>query len=226
MKKISIIAAIGLSFFANHSKAQDSARTLIHMPKINTIGLYIAPEYQFGQINSKMTSLGGFSAMAIFNEKFSIGITMNHTLVRDLQPINIAGTNTPLYLRANYGGLKMEYTVNPHGLVHISFPLTIGMGNVSYDSNNALRVKDTNQRIGMMNQPRNGNQFMVIQPGIQLETNVMKVAKFYIGANYRFAFKQDDANTLQPKYLHGFGVYTGLKIGLFDYKLKKKSAKN
>jgi len=226
MKKISILSVIGLSFFANQGKAQDSTRTLIRMPKINTVGLYIAPEYQYGQINSKLTSLGGISAMAIFNEKFAIGATMNHTLVRDLQPINISGTTTPLYLNVRYGGLKMEYTVNPHGLIHVSFPLTVGMGNASYDSIRSFRTKDTTNRMNMMNQPRNGNQFFVIQPGIQFEANLMKVAKVYLGANYRFAFDQDNANTLSTKYMKGFGVYAGLKVGLFDYNLKRKNAKN
>jgi len=226
MKKISILSVIGLSFFANQGKAQDSARTLIHVPKINTIGFYIAPEYQYGQINSKLTSLGGISAMAIFNEKFAIGATMNHTMVRDLQPINISGTKTPLYLNVRYGGLKMEYTVNPHGLVHVSFPLTVGMGNASYDSIGTFRTKDTSNRMNMMNQPRNGNQFFVIQPGIQFEANLMKVAKVYLGANYRFAFNQDNANTLSTNYMQGFGVYAGLKVGLFDYNIKSKKAKN
>lgn len=226
MKKISILTVIGLSFIANQGKAQDSTKTLFHMPKINTVGLYIAPEYQYGQINSKLTSLGGISAMAIFNEKFAIGATMNRTMVRDLQPINITNTATPLYLRVNYGGLKMEYTVNPHSLVHVSFPLTVGMGNASYDSIGSFRTKDTTHRMSMMNQPRNGNQFFVIQPGIQLEANLMKVAKVYLGANYRFAFNQDNANTLSTKYMTGFGVYGGLKIGLFDYKIKGKTSKN
>jgi len=226
MKKISILLVIGFSFIANQGKAQDSTRTLIQMPKINTVGLYIAPEYQFGQINSKFTSLGGISAMAIFNEKFAIGATMNRSMVRDLQPINISGTTTPLYLNVRYGGLKMEYTLNPHGLVHVSFPLTIGMGNVSYDSIATIRTRDTAQRMNMMNQPRNGNQFFVIQPGIQFEANLMKIAKVYLGANYRFAFEQDNANTLSTKYIKGFGVYAGLKVGLFDYSIKRKKASN
>ena len=144
MKKISLFAIVGLSFLTNSAFSQDTTRTLFSTPKINTLGLYVAPEYQFGQIQNELTHLSGFSAMAIVNKKLAVGVSMNRTLVRDFSPKDVS----PLYLKANYGGLKIEYTVNPNSLFHISFPLMIGMGMASTDSISGSGIMRDTFRIG------------------------------------------------------------------------------
>jgi hypothetical protein len=218
MKKFSLFAIVGLSLVSNSAFSQDTTRTLFSTPKINTLGLYVAPEYQFGQIQNELTHLSGFSAMAIVNKKLSVGVSMNRTLVRDFSPKDVS----PLYLKANYGGLKIEYTMNPNSLVHISFPLMVGMGMASTDSIAGSGIVPGPYRI-RRNTP--DNRFFMVQPGVQVEVNLMKYAKAYVGAQYRFAFDTGNSTTLNVNTLKGFGVYAGLKIGLFDYNLKKKTNK-
>ncbi len=218
MKKISLFAIVGLSFFSNSAFSQDTTRTLFSTPKINTLGLYVAPEYQYGQIQKELTHLSGFSAMVLINKKLAIGMSMNRTMLRDFSPADVS----PLYLKANYGGLKLEYTVNPNSLFHISFPLMIGGGMASTDSIAGRGFVPGPYRI---NRNTPSNQFFMVQPGIQIEANLMKYAKAYIGAQYRFAFDRGNSTNLDVNVLKGFGVYAGLKIGLFDYNLKKKTTK-
>ena len=219
MKKIQLFAVLGLAFLSNAAQSQDSMKTLFATPKINTIGLYVAPEYQFGQIQNEFTHLSGFSAMMILNQKFSVGMSMNRTMSRNFSPKEVS----PLYLNANYGGLKLEYTINPTKLVHVSIPLLVGMGNATTDSFAGSGVRTDSFRMGRAQIP--GNRFFIIEPGIQVEANIMNYAKAYVGAKYRFSFDTGNTTNLDANSLKGFGIYAGLKVGLFNYNLRKKATK-
>ncbi len=217
MKKQHLFTVLGLTLVSTAAKAQDSIKTLFSTPKINTIGLYVSPEYQFGQVQSEFTHLSGISGMLVFNQKFSVGISMNRTMVRDFSPKEV----NPLYLRANYGGLKLEYTFKPTNVFHISVPLLVGMGMASTDSFAASGIRQDSFRISRSQYP--GNRFFVVQPGIQIEANLFNYAKAYLGASYRFSFDTNNSTNLDASTFQGFGIYGGLKIGLFDYNIRKKN---
>lgn len=199
------------------SFAQDTMRMLIRPAKVRYLGLYVAPEYQYGQLNNTFTSLGGASAMLLFNKRFAIGVTAQHSLERRFSPAGVS----PLYLNANYGGLKLEYTVNPNGAVHISFPLTIGMGFARADS---LQSRQHTPGFEPGNRPfRGGDRYGVIQPGIHLEANLFRYAKLFAGASYRIAWENSSRTAVLPSNtLQGLSLEAGVKVGLFDWQLKRK----
>ena len=62
-----------------------------------------------------------------------------------------------------------------------------------------------------------GPKSLGIQPGVQLELNVLKQVRLFGAANYRFAFGENRTPEMQ-----GFVGSVGLKVGLFDYTWKKK----
>jgi hypothetical protein len=206
---------------------QDSTKTLFHVPKVQYIGVYVAPEFQYGQIKSQFTSLGGFSGMVLLNNKFGIGAEMEQTMDRSFSPSGIK----PLVLNANVGGLKLEYVVMPQSAIHCSFNLMIGGGSARADSANH---KYDRQRSMMgyhygydpygyyssdLKKPNfTRSNFMVIQPGVELEANLFKYVKLFAGANYRFTAKGNHSDALIPSNtLQGISANVGLKISLFDF---------
>lgn len=182
--------------------------------KVNYLGLYLAPEYQYGQVGSGTTSLGGAALMLQFNKKFAIGAT-GFGSFRNRQ-------NTDL--NAQFGGFKMEYTVMPNAAVHVSFPLVIGVGGNGFDFDDDDRGGRGRDRDfdDIFDDDNRYNMSRIIQPGINVEANLSRYAKFYVGANYRFAFNHHSTNTTD---LSGFAANAGLKLGIFDYALKKKAKK-
>ena len=48
--------ATAVLFAGSLAAQQDTVRTLIHIPKVRQIGLYVAPEFQYGQSNAAFTS--------------------------------------------------------------------------------------------------------------------------------------------------------------------------
>jgi hypothetical protein len=202
--------------------------TIFSTPKINSLGLYVAPEVQFGSALGTNTAIGGMSVMLVTNEKWAFGGTFNRVGSPNFAPSVAQGFD----IESGYGGLKIEYTPNPKSAYHFSFPLTIGGGMVSIDSNdNNYEYMGRDSMYKRFDDHIGTQRYFVIQPGFQFEMNLMKYSKFYLGANYRFAadinpkggkaFDNAVPSTFDLKNgLNGWGVYAGLKIGLFDYKLK------
>ena len=223
MRKIIFSLTIACLAMVSKGVAQDTTHTLIKLIKPQTIGLYIAPEFSYGQLRGDMTSFGGSSAMFVLNKKWAVGVTGQRSLDNSFVPTAVS----PLTVRSTVIGGKIEYTPKPDALVHVSFPLMFGMGRASTDSVNANnyghgRGGDYTNRYN-----NNGNRFVVVQPGINLEMNLLRYAKLYVGANYRLSFLNDNQTALLPaNTLQGFSINGGLKIGLFDYKLGRKKAAN
>ena len=221
MKKvIFIMTTVCLAFFSK-MQAQDTTHTLLKLSRPSYLGLYIAPEYQYGQLSGDFTSMGGSSVMLLVNKRFAIGGTMQRSLDAQFSPTNLS----PLKAQTTFGGLKMEYTAKPNSAVHVSFPLVVGMGIVRADSTLGYgRNSDFGERNGRFN--TQANRFVVVQPGIQLEGNLFRYAKIFAGANYRVAFQQEANNTkISSNALQGFSANVGLKLGIFDYKVRQKKDK-
>jgi len=208
--------------------AQDSMKNIFSTPNINTLGLYVAPEIQFGSALGTTTPMGGMSVMLVANEKWSFGGSFNRVGSPTFSPEVAQGFE----IESGYGGLKIEYTPSPRSAYHFSFPLTIGGGMVSIDSNdNDYEYMKRDSMYQEFDDHIGTQRYFVVQPGVQFEINLMKYSKFYIGANYRWAteinptggkeFDKALPSTFDLKNgLNGWGVYAGLKIGIFDYKLK------
>ncbi len=185
--------------------------------KIHHLGIYFAPEYQYGQLNGAFTSFGGTSLMLQVNKKWGIGVTgFGGGEHNQADTANTGGM---------FGGLKVEYTPKPDARVHVTFPLFVGMGgagggygNFEGGKNGGGRNGDRfDHEFGRNNTFGDRTAYAVIQPGINLEANVVRFARVFVGANYRFAFS--DAGYSSD--FQGFALNAGLKIGVFDYALRK-----
>jgi hypothetical protein len=227
--RLIVLSVLLISFSSVAVMGQDSTKSSIQtvfkknqgITKLNYLGVYIAPEYQFGQVGGVFRSLEGGSVMLQFNKRFAVGMT-GYSSFRN-QSMGVDG---------KFGGLKFEYTVKPDAAIHVSFPLIVGMaGNnfhfeeFEHDDFRGHRDDDFNPKDE--NKPRRDNDYSnisyrLIQPGVMVEANLYRFAKAFVGANYRFAF---DKNGLNNNY-KGFSLNVGLKFGIFDYAFKRKPKKN
>ena len=202
--KSALIYLIGL--ISINSMAQNEMQTLFGKSKnkIQSLGFYIAPELSYGQFSGSFVPIVGNSVMLTLNKKFAIGATASST-IRDNSTNN-----------GHFGGLKMEYTPRPDALVHISFPMVVGAGNVSSREN--FRGFDTRGKYDDRFEFRRKGSF-VIQPGVNLAANLFKYAQVFLGASYRISANRSG---YYPD-LSGFSTSFGLKFGVFDYKIRNKN---
>jgi hypothetical protein len=219
MRKMLLVACAALFTCTLNLQAQDTTKTLIHFKRPQYLGIYIAPEFQYGQLGGDFTSFNGGSFMLLLNKKWAVGITGMGNSVQNYSPSNV----TPQYLRSGFGGLKLEYTPRPNSAVHVSFPLVIGAAYASQDTN-ARWVGGGRGRDDNRNWERNNNvsQFVVVQPSMQIEANLFRFAKIFGGINYRLMFDAQTTNTVTKANAQGFSANVGLKLGLFDWFVGKK----
>ena len=209
----------------------DTMHTLIKLSAPKYIGLYVAPEYQYGQAAGVFNSYVGSSAMLIYNKKLAFGVTGFTNTQESFAPAKVS----PLLLRSTFGGLKLEYTPRPNSAVHVTFPLVVGFGvaqldSVSYTRNLTIDSLDNDHNGKGKHYNYNGNRnrgisndYFIIQPGIQLETNIFRMVKLFGGVNYRVAFPTETLTApLANSTLSGLSANIGLKVGLFDFSTTKK----
>ncbi len=205
---------------------------------VKYIGLSFGSNAQYSMLAGQFTPMAGASWLLHINKKWGIGAAAYGTANNSFAPTAINAAKL-LSLRNGYGGLLLEYTPKPNAAVHVSFPLLIGGGMASVDSvsnsgrRNGLGSRNDRNDRNEMNR-RNGNNvsFVVIQPGINIEANVLRYARVFVGASYRIVpsvMKETATSTtttaLLPtptaSQLSGLNLTAGIRVGIFDYNLDR-----
>lgn len=236
------LTALCLGLFAANAQAQESISSPIVIKKdssssekaktlfgtstkspIKSFGLSVSPIVQFGQMGTQ----AGLAAALHLNNKWEIGASF----LRSARDEN--STKAPHAFHA----FTVAYTPKANSLIHVSFPLAIGAISTQpariLDQNlntdpmpqggpGSMRIRDNfggRDRDGFQMGFR-GPKALGIQPGVQVELNVLKNVRLFTAANYRFALGENSTSEMQ-----GFSGQVGLKLGIFDRKFganKKK----
>lgn len=115
-----------------------------------------------------------------------------------------------VFLAGGYGGLYIEPILLPKWPVHLSFPVLLGAGGISYVSKEPDRdnnfIEDT-------------EAFLLAEPGAEIELNLTRFFRLSVGATYRFptAFRTStsDASGASVSSLKGVSYTISLKFGKF-----------
>jgi hypothetical protein len=115
-----------------------------------------------------------------------------------------------VFLTGGYGGLYLEPILFPRFPVHLSFPVLLGAGGISYIS----KDPDLNS-----NYVEDSEAFLLIEPSAELELNMTKFFRLAIGASYRFPTPFDvglsGTPTANAESLKGFSYMVTFKFGKF-----------
>lgn len=164
-----------------------------------SLGFFIAPAYGFTQMDGSNASLFHLRGGISYKDKLTVGAFYNVSL-NEIMPVSEVVPN--VYMDFWSLGGFVEYTAWSKKLLHLSFPLFVGVGEVQMDNESG------EARLGESN-------FFLIEPSTMLELNVHKNVRFNLGAGYRFVGDMTYRNFNQSD-ISGLTGYVGLKIGLFD----------
>lgn len=118
--------------------------------------------------------------------------------------------NSDVFLTGGYGGLYIEPIVMPNFPVHLSFPILLGGGGVSYVT------EDMNYDHNMI---EDSEAFLVAEPGAELELNLTRNFRLAIGTSYRFTTPfnvgTSESTSVSSKALQGFTYMMTFKFGRF-----------
>jgi len=130
------------------------------------------------------------------------------------------------FLAGGYGGLFFQPILFPKAPVHVSFPIILGAGGVY------LNPRE-NQKYHWdydydYNYSYDSDFFLVFEPGVEVEFNMLRYLRMSVGASYKFTNDvnlvyeyevdgQDAKNTVvvSPSALDNFSVNIAIMFGWF-----------
>ena len=111
----------------------------------------------------------------------SVGVGLGATGFMNEYHYN-ASLDRDVFLAGGYGGLYIEPILFPRSPVHLSFPVLLGGGGISYVS----RDRDFNE-----NFIEESKAFLLVEPSAELELNLTRFFRLAFGVSYRFPSKFD-----------------------------------
>ena len=113
-------------------------------------------------------------------------------------------------LTGGYGGILVEPIIFGRAPVHITIPIIAGVGGIAYTSN-LFKQLGYNQWDSYV---EDTEVFLIAEPGVELEFNVLKFFRFSLTATYRFTSSLQLVDT-HGDVLRGFSTGVNLKFGKF-----------
>lgn len=167
---------------------------------INTesLGVFIAPSIGFTQMDGANAALFNLRAGVSIKDQVSLGVYHSFSL-NNIKPQSETVPN--VYMDYWSVGGFAEYTWNASKLVHLTFPVYVGYGEVQMDN----EIGDAG--LGEAN-------FFQVEPSALIEINMHKAATLNVGAGYRIVGNMEYRNFNQSD-LSGLTGYIGVKFNLF-----------
>lgn len=176
-------------------------------------GGYAGLSVGYTQIDGEdVMTLGGRAGWVI-DHHVTIGLAgnafMNSILIDGYWPAD-QGYNDGYYLVGGYGGFFVEPIVFPNFPVHVSFPILIGAGGVALNDDTWHDYKYEDDYYD----PYDWDSYFVVEPGVEIELNLVKYFRIAFGASYRYTSNTHMAYV--PKDLmNGFNGNVTFKFGKF-----------
>ncbi len=175
-----------------------------------------APSAMYTRIMDTDALLVGGRAGWLINHRVSIGLAgyglvtalPNRNYDTYLQTLGESLTRTSQF-EMGYGGLLIEPIIAYRSPVHVSLPVLIGAGGCGYQysSRDPISVDFSNYRDV-------AQAFLVVEPGIDLEINVVPLVRLALGASYRLTSELDLPATPSDA-LQGMNASFTIKVGWF-----------
>ncbi len=197
-----------LFLFCFSSLAQDT-EYLIPVNTDFTFKGYGGIEIKRGNLIEESSTFLSLKGGAVINNKVGFGLTAGAFLSDNNFP-GVGSTESTSDVQLSpaigYGGIFVEYIALSSKKIHFSVPVTIGPGIIALSEELEISPGVEDEDLVEF------SPFFVIEPGINLEVNLLKEVKFCIGGCYRLV-SASDLGRVSDSDLSDFMFNIGLKIG-------------
>lgn len=194
-------------------KSNDDFQTLFGNSEKTQIGWFVGIDPGYTQFDKRDVWMGGLSGGVIINHRFTVGLTGRGWCNRDGMYYSNVTDTAGAYLEGGYGGLLLEYTLFPKSVVHVTFPVMIGVGGASYVTSKEYLEWDEDEW-DTHHLTIDSDAFFVIEPGVRAEFNLLKFMRLNAGISYRYVGDLQLINTSKD-LMNNFTATVGLKFGKF-----------
>ena len=168
-------------------------------------GAFGAPILKYTSISGQSALLAGGRFGWIINKSFVVGGGI-YGLVSQVKANSIDPISGQEFMIAfNYGGLEFEYVLLSDFPVHASLDMLCAGGGLS------MNVSDRN----VPHTSYYGQDLLVWEPGINLETNIVNWLHIDAGLSYRIISSFNGYNSVSKSNLQGFNGVLTFKFGTY-----------
>ncbi|MBL7982426.1 MAG: hypothetical protein JNL52_11535 [Flavobacteriales bacterium] len=213
MRPLVLMLLIGAAIPA-FAQPSGTPRTLFG-DSLDLTGGYFGMTARYTNVLSNDAVLFGFSGAVVIGHKINIGLAgcwstsvlknpAYEEVLREREPnIDLSG----LELRYGYGGFLIEPIIFHRSAVHLTVPVIVGVGGVSYSypppNSNSYQRNRTD-----------GQAFFALEPGLELELSVVSALRIGIGGSFLYTSDLDLPATSTDVLRTAMGRMT-LKFGAF-----------
>ena len=224
MKKVFTLLMIMCVVGMIQAQDNDQMKTLFSRTNKNghiSHGGYGAFSVGYTQIDKQDAILIGGQFAWIANHSFALGLA-GRGFFNSLDKNYNYDDPGAYSLAGGYGGLLLEPIIMPKFPVHISVPILLGVGGVAATHRDKWDNYQNNN-----NYYYDNDVFLVFEPGIDIEFNIVKFFRVALGGSYRLTngvdlrYKYIDANNIEQQEviakdaLDAFNLNLSLKFGWF-----------
>lgn len=197
-------------------KAQDDDQMVTLLNNSNHVGGYGALSMKYFKMDNRDGVMFGGRGGVIVGHGISFGITGSGFIT---QPVYDPVVGEDAMIVGGYGGIYIEPILLPRFPVHIALPMTIGGGGIGYNIN-----RYDNNWDNWDEDYTHGRGFLIFEPGVEVEFNVMRHFRFAVGATYRLTSNIDLKYNTNGNYntriiprdaMNGLTVGMTFKFGVF-----------
>lgn len=193
-------------------KDRDEINTLF---KDRSGGQYIGLSFNYVEIEDQHGMQFGLRGGWVAGHGLAVGLGAKLFFNESKEDLNYL-PNEMSNLIGGYGGLLIEPIVLPRFPVHLSFPVLAGVGGI------ASYFEDRDRR----DEPiEDSDFFLMIEPGVEIEFNILKHFRIAVGAYYTLTsdikleylepLDINDPYIVSPNVIRGFNMGITLKLGRF-----------
>ena len=222
-KSIILVLAMCIAAFAmaqNEEQSDDQELNTIFSGKKITHGGYGGMSVNYSQLGGRDALLVGARGAWIINHGIGIGIG-GYGITNDIRS-DLYGDGSQFQLAGGYGGLLIEPIIAAKSPVHVSLPVIIGAGGIAYVYSPWASAGSQYENAYTLD----ADAFFVVEPGVELELNMVRFFRISLGAYYRYTsdvaltyykYAIDGAHELVTENpdLKGFSFGLTLKFGKF-----------
>ena len=192
-------------------------QTLLDTTTFKSLGGYGAVTNKFTWLGGQFANMSGLYGGLYINHRFMLGIS--GAAVNNDVPVPEKYSLLPgKRMSYEYGqfGLMTEYVLKSNKAIHVGLQLFGGMGFNTQYQRYQYNGNDDDQDQDFDDFRSRADWFIVTEPGVNVEVNILKWMRFCPGVSYRVAFDTSDPiNGLKAADISGASLNAALKFGKF-----------
>ena len=199
-----VVSCVSLAYAQDDYRDPDEMSTIFSKKRSN--GGYGALSIAYSKIDGKDAFIGGARGGWIIDHSFAIGLG-GYGFINDIDYHDIFDNDLDYKLAGGYGGLFVEPIIGPKMPVHLSFPVLVGIGGISY-------IEHHRHWDSWRSDDDSSDAFFVLEPAVELEFNMTRHFRIAASVSYRFTSDIEMLHT-DPDILEGFTAGLVFKFGKF-----------